>query len=520
LTRSGLVLCVLALLGLLVVIAFITFGSPPLTVPDTDSSRRDAERERPREDRPDRLASEKVSPDPEGPREIPFPTDRLGEVTGVVVGPDGQPLLGVEVYASAPDAESVSRPELKAWVRSGEDGRFRLVHPPGRIDILAWKSGLVPGLVRDMEIRAGAASDAGTLKLQAGTTLAGRVVDPKGAGVADVEVVAFRDAALTDPDILPAREGLSRFGGTALTDEEGDFRIGGLSPDPLVVAARGLGIRMEGEPVPATPGVMAVRIVVVRLRLATGLVLADEDGRGIEAATVRLEFAPPAGGGGAQIVTTFSDGRFAFDLSDPRLSAEGMKFHLRIAAEGYEERSIENLSAEDLAPEAKLRVPLLKAAPQEPGRLRGRVLYDTGAPFHGSMTLSFSPEGKAGQVERIETDEDGNFLIEGVPPGEYRLRSAPHRSNILRETGQRLVITPGGEENTEFTLIRGGDVALQVRGPGGDPVEGTIVSVLDGAGEVMDTLLRISAPGYEDQTVTATVQKDSSVPVTVHLRER
>jgi len=154
------------------------------------------------------------------------------------------------------------------------------------------------------------------------------------------------------------------------------------------------------------------------------------------------------------------------------------------------------------------------------------------------MTLSFSPEGKAGQVERIETDEDGNFLIEGVPPGEYRLRSAPHRSNILRETGQRLVITPGGEENTEFTLIRGGDVALQVRGPGGDPVEGTIVSVLDGAGEVMDTLplsggagslldlppgetrLRISAPGYEGQTVTATVQKDSSVPVTVHLRER
>ena len=83
----------------------------------------------------------------------------------------------------------------------------------------------------------------------------------------------------------------------------------------------------------------------------------------------------------------------------------------------------------------------------------------------------------------------------GVPPGEYQLRSAPHRSNILRETGKQLVITPGGEESTEFTLARGGDVQLKVVAADGGVAEGATVSLLGPEGAPTDTLAaRCSLP--------------------------
>jgi len=534
-TRSGLALSLLALLAIIGLIAYVTLSSSPDEIPDHVGGRMGDGRAP--VSRLPALPPESKDPEPNEPIEPVPPRVSHGILRGVVIGPEGKPVEGAQVYTTPVGARFVVRTGLVAWTTSGKDGAFQLLHEPATTDLFALKPGLVPALVQDLKVVAGREIDVGTLRLDAGLALAGRVIDETGAPVEGVEAVAYRDPTLVGRGLLPARAGLSQFGGSAISDEQGRFRIGGLTKEALTVIARGIAIRMEGDPLEATPGTTDLRIVVIRLRLATGVVIAEEGGKGIGAATVRLEFERN-GRIGAQIVNTYEDGRFAFDLSESRFSGDGIRFHLRISADGYEETSLEDLTVEDLAPKAKLRVSMVKAAPLEPGRLRGRVLYDTGAPFVGSLTLSFAREGKAGQVYRIETDEQGDFLIEGVPPGEYLLRSAPHRSNILRETGKQLVITPGGEESTEFTLVRGGDLRLKVVAADGGVAEGATVSVLGPDGTPADTLavtkggavlldlapgevrLRVSAPGHHDETVTATVEKDGAVPLTVHLREK
>jgi hypothetical protein len=295
---------------------------------------------------------------------------------------------------------------------------------------------------------------------------------------------------------------------------------------------------MVGDPVKAAAGATGIRLAVRRLRIATGRVVADDSGSGVDGATVGLVIRLPKEAY-EMIRKTLDDGRFAFDLSGDEFSDERLRLDLRISAEGFEDRDLTDLRIDDVAFEANLEVRLVRAVPQEPGRLRGRVLYDTGRPFAGgSMTLSFSREGKVGQVFRLETDERGEFLLEGIIPGEYELRSAPRRSVVLRETGRTLVIPPGGEATTEFTIPRGGDVEVTVTTDRGDPVTGAEVHVVDAEGEAVDAVavvdgratlfdalpgrltLKVTAPGHREETIRVEVTRDQLTRAEVQLSEK
>jgi hypothetical protein len=517
-----------ALAGLLALIAWITLSSP------SDPMRRES-RTAAREAKPELGELPPPIEEPAGPgrtpaRVAPPVPPTVGLIVGAVTGPAGEPAAGAEVYTARAEQVAILRGSLTSWGRVGKDGRFRVEAPPGSTDVLAWMPGALPAIVRDVTVAAGAVVDVGTLHLAAGLAVTGQVVDTEGSPVEGVDVIAYRDESMVSPALLPAREGLSAWGGRSRTDERGDFRLGGLSREPVLVVVEALRYRMEGDPVEAVPGATGVRIVVQELRIATGKVVTEIGSAGVPGATVRLDVRGPRGTHG-KIVTTVESGRFSFDLSGEAYSSEKLRYDVLVSAEGYEDAKVTSLTIEDLLPEAKLRIPLVRAPVRQPGRLRGRALYDTGEPFRGWITISFSVEGKAGQVYRVSTDDNGEFLVEGVPSGEYVLHTAPRRSLVLMETGKRLVIPPNGEETTEFVFTRGGDVEVRITDLAGEVPEGALVRLLDGDGKpgepypaktgvvvIQDVppgmvRIRVGAPGHQDQEVAVSVTKGARTPV-------
>ncbi|MEN8151134.1 MAG: carboxypeptidase-like regulatory domain-containing protein, partial [Planctomycetota bacterium] len=130
------------------------------------------------------------------------------------------------------------------------------------------------------------------------------------------------------------------------------------------------------------------------------------------------------------------------------------------------------------------------------------------------------------------------FVVPKVAAGEYVLRTAPHGESILRETGKTLVIPPGGEETTEFTIVRGGDVKISVTGPDGKVLENVelIVTGEDeteprtfrmavASGTIRDVApgkarFRVAKDGYATAESEVTVVKDQVVTASVRMEKK
>ena len=348
-------------------------------------------------------------------------------------------------------------------------------------------------------------------------TVRGRVVDEKGEGVAGVFV----------------RSNESSKSGSGETAADGSFTIGVQAGEHVLTVA-GLGIVSPEGGVAIKAPADKVVIRVTRIRIGRGTVVTEADGKPVASATVRLTLST----GGWSQTNCNALGVFGFDLSDPGYDNPRMRFTVLVTADGYVDAELADLTLEEVLPDASLIVKLVQDIVVEPGRLSGRVRYDTGAPFYGSLTLSFSSEGKAGEIFRIETNEQGEFLVPKVAAGEYVLRSAPHGESILRETGKTLVIPPGGEATTEFTLTRGGDLKFKATGRDGKVLENVELFITDEEGTETRTFrlvhaegtirdiapgkvkLRVAKDGYTTAESEVTVVKDQAVEASVQLEEK
>jgi hypothetical protein len=173
--------------------------------------------------------------------------------------------------------------------------------------------------------------------------------------------------------------------------------------------------------------------------------------------------------GGASVwVDTDEDGRFAIVL--PR---EG-PWPVRVGSTDPDvQRVVENVEVRRLPGSEKAFIEI-----ELPGtKLLGRVVDERGARVpDATVVLSPSPFVRA--PEQTESDEEGEFTLEGVEPGSYRLNAEVRLADGSRASGRQDVEI--AESNTsveiEVTVRRKVRVRGRVVGPDGNGIPAALVS--------------------------------------------
>jgi len=414
-----------------------------------------------------------------------------GQVDLLALGPDGssgasapldlapgERLDGVEIRLEAPaaltgqvlDAGGNPAPLAAVQVASLEgaglatatadrEGRFAFERiAAGMVRVAASHRG---GVGVSAPIALGPGEPAEVVVRLGGATLAGRVEDGAGRGIAGARVLAW-------PEGTPPAASVA-----ATTDGDGAFSLAGLPAGPLRIEAVDGARRAEARGVQA--GGVAVRLVLGDGALV-GLVLVD----GIPATdfTVAAAAADPGRTGGATRRVAAADGQFRLPLPpglyEVRAGAPGagsVRATARVPDSGDSERLVLEL--------------------ERGGAVEG-VVRDgaTGAPIGGvristtrSGTFAFSG---AGAEPQALSGPDGTFRLTGLAPGRrhpifawkpgWRAGRPPVVSAAAGATERvEITLTAGGEGQTAFGgvgitlgLLRGALVAASVieGGPG------------------------------------------------------
>lgn len=386
---------------------------------------------------------------------------------GSVRDPEGKPLPGARVLlrpARRPGREAptgddpgpaASDPTART-VESGAAGRFAVPESPAaEVDVLVEKTGYAPARRRGVRLGSCAASfDLGAVVLQPGARLAGRVVDPRGKGVAGAGIFLV--------ERLPSRRSWEREM-KRLEPDAASGRDGGFSVDDL---ARGvplhLLVRAEGYLPAAVRGVRPPGRGPLLVRLDPAAVLRgrvlDEAGEPVVAARVGLTWQEiladdprgrPVGEPIERAAVSGPDGRFEI------AEAPAGTVSLTVNAQGF--IPVEDFETVVPAPQ-ELTLRLRRGA-----RLEGRVTTTAAAPVAGARV-------NAGAGSAL-TDAEGAYAVDGIAPG-------PQEVQILHPHYRRRVRTLRIEEGTnryDVELEEGFRVAGRVVDQDGRPVGGAEV---------------------------------------------
>lgn len=347
-----------------------------------------------------------------------FVLDRAGTIAGVVVDEAGAPIESFRVAARPAKEMSPTGPSPRMDNFASSDGRFLLQDvPEGTWVVEASAPDRASGVASNVHVAPGSAVDVGRIRLTAGGTVRGLVVDTAGAPIAGANIVL---------------EGASRdFAGRreAGTDHGGAFEVRGVQTG-MVEAVAYHPSYAEGRSTPvevdSARGPAEVRIVLSQGGRIEGRVI-RRDGTGVQT----LVTASAAGPGGRRgfsrsPTNTAPDGTFVMDHVPPgrvfvmvMAGSAGMmeSSHSReVEVREGETTSVEFVSREILvsghvtrggAPAPGLRLHLFSA--------QGRTRMMMGAP--GS--ISAPPTGP--QRLTAVTDESGAFALLTDEPGKHHV---------------------------------------------------------------------------------------------------
>ncbi|HEX2252632.1 MAG TPA: carboxypeptidase regulatory-like domain-containing protein, partial [Thermoanaerobaculia bacterium] len=402
---------------------------------------------------------------------------------GRVLDTAERPVAAAEV-AAWPSVPAAARGPMAPIVRavSDEAGRFEISGLPAtRVDLEARAPGFAPLVVRGVEVPSDGAQpvDLGTLVLEPGAVLAGRVTGRGGAPLPGAEV-----RMMLGDDRPPAvvAAALAAEPPRAVTDRAGRFRLpdlpSGRRVHLLVTAAGHLPVELPGVPVP--PSVP----VEVELEAAARLAgrLEEADGQPVAGGAVLLRSAhPPRGTSGAwqprPVAEAVSDGEGHFRFEDV---AAGSAV-LEVTAPGYvrpEPVPVEIAAGPHDEEPSELVVVLTPGA-----RVEGTVRDEGGEPVAEVPV-------RVGRV-RDTTDAEGRFRLDGVEPGRRMLVAAHlEYDRLVRE----VEVEPAGSR-FDLVLTGGWPVSGRVVDQDGAPVPGAEVRLTgDPAGGEM-RLYRATSDG-------------------------
>ncbi len=175
-------------------------------------------------------ASRQFVPVGAGPVELTLVLVAGAAVSGRVVDERGQPVAGASVVYSGASDWNVQADEHKDGAVTGADGQFAFAAlPAGSFRFVARHQDFAPGSSAIVTLDGSHPTDGIEIKLTAGATVAGKVVDGSGAPVASARVrvgVATRSMIGSEPRQV-------------YTDDDGTFAVRGLPKKPLEAVAIG-----------------------------------------------------------------------------------------------------------------------------------------------------------------------------------------------------------------------------------------------------------------------------------------
>ena len=347
---------------------------------------------------------------------------------------------------------------------SDETGRFELsALPSSTVDLVAGAPGFASLVVPGISLPAqGAEIDLGTVVLERGATLGGRVVDPEGVGIAGIGVWQITELG-NSPN-----SALGRLGGAppqVETAVDGSFELNDLAAGSQHhLLFHGDGYLTDWRRGVAAPPGEPLTVVLRAGGKVRGRVI-DEQGQPIAEGRVAIQPARPTVGNldvhshseHARIVLTDEKGAFEIDTVAPgRYEAEAF-------ATAYQPSQL--LSLEVKAGETLDRVEfvLLRGA-----TLQGWVRTTEGEPVGSARVM-------VGQPAAI-TDSEGFYRVEGIPPGD-RMVEVRHR--IFNRERREIAIEPG-VNTLDMVLKSGHAVTGQVLDEEDRPVSQVQITLMGG----------------------------------------
>jgi RNA polymerase sigma-70 factor (ECF subfamily) len=220
-----------------------------------------------------------------------------GRVAGRVLYADGEApeLFAVAVGAGDP-IPMVS-----------DDGRFELESPGGTIRVEVSGPTFAPKSVA-ATVEGGETADVGTITVERGRSVSGRVLDPGGAPVAGAEVAVGTLLSGDGSKLFIATESIGAK--SAVTDEDGRFVFGGLGPGTLTIVAGKSGVgRSSSVALPRGSDSVSVDLVLASTGKLTGVVRAS----GKPVGETVIIVTPLGATESNYFVITGADGSFALD---------------------------------------------------------------------------------------------------------------------------------------------------------------------------------------------------------------
>jgi hypothetical protein len=189
----------------------------------------------------------------------------------------------VSLQGNAPD-----RTSRRYGATSGADGKFTFPDvEPGRYTLQATRTGFVEGMLPKIELKAGDSRSSADMRLIPTGAIVGRVIAPNGEPLLGA-AVEVRNAA----DLVAFRT----------TDEQGEFRLGGLRPGRYFVRAQWSEPRANGRPEIRTDGTTETHTgttwypgVLTRLEATRIEVRPGADSAGVEIRLLQSPFVRVSG---------------------------------------------------------------------------------------------------------------------------------------------------------------------------------------------------------------------------------
>ena len=239
---------------------------------------------------------------------------RPGDPPVTITLPEAGAITGKVVLAGggAPRAFTAEVGGTTPLPFAGEDGAFTITAPGGTHTLTIAGAGFVTRRVRGVEVADGETTDLGTITVEAGRAVSGRVLGPDGAPVPGARVAA--GPLLTGGGAELYIEDESPGARSAETDEAGRFTIDGFGPGAIVVVAGKEGVgRSPSVSIPRGPASATVDLVLAPTGGLDGKVtragapLADTVIIANPIGAVRSNF----------FVVSGADGTFTFDALNP-----------------------------------------------------------------------------------------------------------------------------------------------------------------------------------------------------------